>query len=174
MLDLALHDSPEYLTGDMTQPLKAALRALGGGEALRLIEERNEKAVRDRFGLDWAVSHDTHVWIKRIDNIALWIEQLAFTNLHIDERARLQAMIPEDVRLAIPKLRPVSEATRAKQLRFVIESAAMELLSVRPELAGRGLADLVGPEVSDRTPVPKVVPKFKSHSPSEEPEMSLF
>lgn len=164
-LDLIFHDLLESYTGDLTFPMKSAIRALGGGEALNQIEIGIDKAIRSRFGIDWEVSESTHIWIKQIDNYALWIEQLSFANLHIDERAAIMVKLPSVIYKAIPVLRPVSERTSYEHLKFLIEGAAADVIKMRPELRQTGLADLAGVAASVGMSLEK---KVKSYEENQE------
>lgn len=46
-----LHDAHEAFIGDISNPVKRALELLGGGAALRQLDETMEAAVRKRWGL---------------------------------------------------------------------------------------------------------------------------
>lgn len=48
-----LHDAHEAYLADISSPFKAALRALGGGEALAAIVSRADAAIHEAAGLQW-------------------------------------------------------------------------------------------------------------------------
>lgn len=75
LLGALLHDAPEAYIGDVSTPLKRALRGEGQLSEYDAIEERITRTIRDRFGLvwtDWALSI-----VKRADLIALATEHAA-------------------------------------------------------------------------------------------------
>lgn len=71
-----LHDSAEAYMGDITAPVKAALRELGAGNALRELEFRIEHAIGQRFQIDPGLFHCEIV--KRADLGLLAMEHEAF------------------------------------------------------------------------------------------------
>ncbi|MEN0652905.1 MULTISPECIES: HD family hydrolase [Hyphobacterium] len=64
-----LHDSSEYVIGDMISPFKAAL-----GIDYKLFEEKLEHAVHARFGLPAKTPVEVKRKIKRADHICAWFE----------------------------------------------------------------------------------------------------
>ena len=64
-----LHDSPEYVIGDMISPFKYAL-----GGIYRDIESRLEAAIHIRFGLPATLPTHVKRAIKRADGMAAWLE----------------------------------------------------------------------------------------------------
>ncbi|MEO0983381.1 MAG: HD family hydrolase [Pseudomonadota bacterium] len=64
-----LHDSPEYVIGDMISPFKAVL---GGG--YKSIEARLGRAVHLRFGLPAELPVKIEKLIKRADHVSAWFE----------------------------------------------------------------------------------------------------
>jgi uncharacterized protein len=56
-----LHDAHEAFLGDITSPVKMALRELGGGEAFERLESRLIVAVRRRFGLHGPMPREVKV-----------------------------------------------------------------------------------------------------------------
>lgn len=75
-LGALLHDSAEAYMGDFTAPVKAALRELGAGDALRELESRIERAIGRRFQIDPKLFHCEIV--KRADLAMLASEREAF------------------------------------------------------------------------------------------------
>lgn len=76
-LEALMHDAHEAYIGDITSPVKAALRGLDDGIVFSLgaLEDRMEAAVRERFGL--TVDHNAEVAIKAADMKALAAERAA-------------------------------------------------------------------------------------------------
>ncbi len=64
-----LHDSPEYVIGDMISPFKALL-----GESYKGVEARLQEAVHIRFGIRATTPAALKKIIKRADNICAWYE----------------------------------------------------------------------------------------------------
>lgn len=71
-----LHDSAEAYIGDITSPVKSALRELGAGDALRELESRVERAIGQRFQVDPGLFHSEIV--KYADLGLLSMEHEAF------------------------------------------------------------------------------------------------
>lgn len=68
-LTALLHDSPEYVIGDMISPFKALL-----GESYQGIESRLQEAIHIRFGLKPVTPARLKKLIKRADHICAWFE----------------------------------------------------------------------------------------------------
>jgi len=68
-LTALLHDSPEYVIGDMISPFKAIL-----GESYKGVEARLQEAVHLRFGLKAITPAGLKKVIKKADNICAWFE----------------------------------------------------------------------------------------------------
>jgi 5'-deoxynucleotidase YfbR-like HD superfamily hydrolase len=64
-----LHDAPEYVTGDMSKPVKEI-----AGVDYGSFEERLRQAVHIRFGLPAIITPQLRKFIKRADKIAAYIE----------------------------------------------------------------------------------------------------
>lgn len=69
-----LHDAHEAYIGDITSPTAAALRALGGGEALEELKRRLDRAMHQRFRLQAAAAAARYV-VHHADLIALATER---------------------------------------------------------------------------------------------------
>lgn len=65
-----LHDGHEALTGDITTPMKQALRAVGAGDAVDRIACAIDKAIHARAGLPWPVPQDIAAAIQQADQRA--------------------------------------------------------------------------------------------------------
>ncbi|MGE6696090.1 YfbR-like 5'-deoxynucleotidase [Hyphomonas sp. NPDC076900] len=68
-LTALLHDSPEYVIGDMISPFKALL-----GESYKDIEARLQEAIHIRFGLKPVTPVKLKKLIKKADHICAWFE----------------------------------------------------------------------------------------------------
>nr|WP_293612871.1 HD family hydrolase [Ponticaulis sp.] len=75
-----LHDSPEYVIGDMISPFKAVL-----GEGYRVFEDRLERAVHIRFGLPPVTDKKLKKLIKRADHISAWLEAVQLAGFSVSE-----------------------------------------------------------------------------------------
>jgi uncharacterized protein len=64
-----LHDSPEYVVGDMISPFKAVL-----GDDYKSVEVRLARAIHLRFGLPAELPASVRKLIKRADLICAWME----------------------------------------------------------------------------------------------------
>jgi hypothetical protein len=67
------HDDAEAYTGDISAPMKAALRALCGFDPIALIEQKLDDCIAVRFGLR-KLDADEAALVKRADNEALATE----------------------------------------------------------------------------------------------------
>ncbi len=98
-----LHDAPEYVTGDLISPFKAAV-----GVDYQNLEKRISQAVHIRFGLPIRLPKYVSTLIKRADRASAFLEarQLAgfdekeakrYFGRHDDvERIRLRAVPPDE------------------------------------------------------------------------------
>jgi uncharacterized protein len=68
-LAVLLHDSPEYVIGDMISPFKAVI-----GDAYKAVEARLLAAIHVRFGLPPLLSEELTTLIKRADRAAAYLE----------------------------------------------------------------------------------------------------
>jgi 5'-deoxynucleotidase YfbR-like HD superfamily hydrolase len=68
-----LHDAAEAYIGDLSSPLKAALRMLGAGSAVKIVEKKIEFAICERFDVDPVSLHSAEV--KNADRIAYVTEK---------------------------------------------------------------------------------------------------
>lgn len=79
-----LHDSPEYVIGDMITPFKYVL-----GGIYRDIETRLEEAVHIRFGLPAKLPEHVAKTIKRADRMAAWLEATTLAGFSDDEAMKI-------------------------------------------------------------------------------------
>lgn len=70
-LEGLMHDASEAYTGDITSPVKAALRELAGNDIVGALEEPIQEAISQRFGLVYPLPPDIH----RADMEALAFER---------------------------------------------------------------------------------------------------
>nr|WP_321359159.1 HD family hydrolase [uncultured Hyphomonas sp.] len=107
-----LHDSPEYVIGDMISPFKALL-----GEGYKDIEGRLQEAIHIRFGLPPVTPVRLKKRIKKADLICAWFEATQLAGFEETEANRLFVVPPEGVRLRLaPK--SVTDAQEAFLARF--------------------------------------------------------
>jgi len=107
-----LHDSPEYVIGDMISPFKALL---GGG--YKDVEGRLQEAIHIRFGLPPVTPVRLKKLIKKADLICAWFEATQLAGFEVAEANKLFVVPPEGVRLRLsPK--SVTEAQEAFLARF--------------------------------------------------------
>ena len=110
-----LHDSPEYVIGDMITPFKSAL-----GADYKQIESRLEAAIYMRFGLPAELPGYVKAIIKRADRMAAWLEATQLAGFEVDEAKKLFAQ-PRGIAATL-KLKPEApeEAARLFLRRFEI------------------------------------------------------
>jgi len=102
-----LHDSSEYVIGDMISPFKAAL-----GLNYREFEDRLEAAVHIRFGLPAKAPADIKRKIKRADKISAHLEAVQIAGFEEDEARQFFGPVPTGINIEI---RPVP-ANKAQAL----------------------------------------------------------
>lgn len=104
-LTALLHDSPEYVIGDMISPFKALL-----GEGYKGIEGRLQEAIHIRFGLAPVTPQRLKKQIKKADMICAWFEATQLAGFEVDEANRFFGKPPETVRLRLaPKSVPAAQ-----------------------------------------------------------------
>ena len=79
-----LHDSAEYVIGDMITPFKRAL-----GVDYKDIETALERAVHLRFGLPAVLPDKIIASIKKADKMAAWIEATQLAGFSVSDAAKL-------------------------------------------------------------------------------------
>ena len=79
-----LHDSPEYVIGDMISPFKAAL-----GLDYKAFEHRLMAAIHIRYGLPAEPPQWVEKLIKRCDRVSAFLEATQLAGFEHDEAARL-------------------------------------------------------------------------------------
>jgi len=91
-----LHDSAEYVIGDMISPFKNAL-----GLDYRAFENRLEEAIHIRFGLPAQIPAKLKKAIKICDIYCAWLEATQIAGFSIKEADKLFKTPPKEARLDI-------------------------------------------------------------------------
>ena len=121
-LTALLHDSPEYVIGDMISPFKALL-----GESYKTIEARLQEAIHIRFGLRPVTPQRLKRLIKKADLICAWAEAIQLAGFSEEEANRLFGKPPEGTKLKLsPKSVPDAQAAfmkRYAQINKVLETS---------------------------------------------------
>ncbi len=119
LLTALLHDSPEYVIGDMISPFKAIL-----GESYKGVEARLQEAVHLRFGLKAITPAGLKKTIKRADNICAWFEAVQLAGFSVEESNGFFGKPPEGITLKLAPL-PPTEAQEMFLNRFMDIQAAL-------------------------------------------------
>lgn len=114
-LTALLHDSPEYVIGDMISPFKALL-----GDSYKGVEARLQEAVHIRFGLAPVTPVRLKKLIKQADNISAWFEAVQLAGFSETEATGFFGKPPDSVRL---RLEP--QPAQAAQDRFLARFSAI-------------------------------------------------
>ncbi|WP_373696431.1 hydrolase [Hyphobacterium lacteum] len=96
-----LHDSSEYVIGDMISPFKAAL-----GVNYRAFEDRLEGAVHIRFGLPPKTPVEVKRKIKRADRICAHLEATQIAGFSEKESRQFFGPVPPEIDISIAPLPP--------------------------------------------------------------------
>ena len=111
-LTALLHDSPEYVIGDMISPFKTAL-----GIDYKAFEARLEEAVHMRFGLPAKTPAKLKKKIKQADLYCAWFEATQIAGFEISEAHKYFTAPPEELGVIIAPL-SVKDAEAAFLNRF--------------------------------------------------------
>ena len=103
-----LHDSPEYVIGDLITPFKYALN-----NSYREVEENLMKAIYIRFGLPAKIPKSIELKIKKIDKALAWYEAISVGGYK--EKEAIQILKKPDLKLQTPKIIPLSSNAVAKK-----------------------------------------------------------
>ncbi|KCZ89419.1 HD domain-containing protein [Hyphomonas johnsonii MHS-2] len=118
-----LHDSPEYVIGDMISPFKALL-----GESYKSIEARLQEAIHIRFELAPITPVRLKRLIKKADHISAWFEAVQLAGFSEAESNKLFGTPPDGIRLKLsPKSIPEAQdvfLARYSQLHTELEASA--------------------------------------------------
>ncbi len=98
-----LHDSPEYVVGDLISPFKAAI-----GIDYKALEERLQAAIHQRFGLSAQVPTTQKPLFKRADHLSAYYEATQLAGFEEAEAGRLFGKPPAAFKT--PRLTPLSTA----------------------------------------------------------------
>ncbi len=111
-LTALLHDSPEYVIGDMISPFKALL-----GESYKDVEARLQEAIHIRFGLKPVTPAKLKKTIKQADHICAWFEAVQLAGFSETEANGFFGHPPEGMKF---RLKPLSspDAQRVFLKRF--------------------------------------------------------
>ncbi len=114
-----LHDAPEYVIGDMINPVKSAV-----GPAYGELDLRLTAAVHLRFGLPAALPLPVKKAIKVADKISAWLEAVNIAGFAKDEADKLFGKPPAEVIRGLGiKLRPPAQV-RAEYIARVLQLLA--------------------------------------------------
>jgi 5'-deoxynucleotidase YfbR-like HD superfamily hydrolase len=113
LLATLLHDSSEYVVGDMISPFKDAL-----GIDYRSFEDKLMQAVHIRFGLPAVITPVLKKFIKRSDKISAWLEATQIAGFSAEESNRIFGPPPLPVAGWKVEPLPPNEAKRQFLERF--------------------------------------------------------
>jgi len=107
-----LHDSPEYVVGDLISPFKAAV-----GINYKALEERLQMAIHLRFGLPAKVPTTLKTLFKRADHLSAYYEATQLAGFDEGEARRLFGAPPQRLggAMKMPRLVPLSTAEAQAQ-----------------------------------------------------------
>jgi len=103
-----LHDSPEYVVGDLISPFKAAV-----GINYKTLEEKLQMAIHLRFGLPAQVPAPLKSFLKRADHLSAYYEATQLAGFEESQARRLFGAPPKV--LKTPRLAPLSTAEAQAQ-----------------------------------------------------------
>jgi 5'-deoxynucleotidase YfbR-like HD superfamily hydrolase len=103
-----LHDSPEYVIGDLITPFKYALN-----NRYREVEENLMKAIYIRFGLPAKIPKSIELKIKKIDKALAWYEAVSVGG-YTEEEA-MQILKKPDLKYTNQKIVPLSPNSIAER-----------------------------------------------------------
>jgi uncharacterized protein len=115
-LGALLHDSPEYVIGDMISPFKAVL----GGD-YKKVEHRLEGAIRLRFGLTPHMTDEVKARVKQADQAAAFHEATRLAGFDVDEALEFFGAPPPGMS---PDMTPL--ATADAQAQFMARFAELQ------------------------------------------------
>jgi 5'-deoxynucleotidase YfbR-like HD superfamily hydrolase len=103
-----LHDSPEYVVGDLISPFKAAV-----GINYKSLEERLQAAIHLRFGLPAQIPQALKTLFKKADHLSAYFEATQLAGFEELEARRLFGAPPKA--LKVSRLVPLSTADAQDQ-----------------------------------------------------------
>lgn len=114
-LTALLHDSPEYVIGDMISPFKALL-----GESYKSVEARLQEAIHIRFGLSPVTPQRLKSLIKKADLVCAWFEAVQLAGFEEKEANRFFGKPPTGIALKLkPCAIPDAQATFLKRYEHI-------------------------------------------------------
>ncbi len=119
-LTALLHDSPEYVIGDMISPFKALL-----GDSYKGVEARLQEAVHIRFGLAPVTPVRLKKLIKQADNLSAWFEAVQLAGFSEAEATGFFGRPPAGLQLSLDP-QPAQVAQAAFLDRFEAISACLD------------------------------------------------
>lgn len=103
-----LHDSPEYVVGDLISPFKAAV-----GINYKALEERLQAAIHLRFGLPAQIPATLKALFKKADHLSAYLEATQLAGFEEPEARNLFGAPPRTLKL--PRLIPLDTADAQSQ-----------------------------------------------------------
>jgi len=104
-----LHDAPEYVSGDMISPVKAAV-----GPGYSALDDRLAAAVHLRFGLPAVIPQAVKKKIKKADKVSAWLEATQIAGFSVAEADKFFGKPDTSLTKGLSiVLRPPVEARRA-------------------------------------------------------------
>ena len=103
-----LHDSPEYVIGDLITPFKYALN-----NSYREVEENLMEAIYIRFGLPAKIPKSIELKIKKIDKALAWYEAISVGGYREEEA--IQILKKPDLKYINQEIVPLSPNTIAEK-----------------------------------------------------------
>jgi hypothetical protein len=103
-----LHDSPDYVVGDLISPFKAAV-----GVNYKALEERLQAAIHLRFGLPAQIPATLKILFKKADHLSAYFEATQLAGFDEPEARRLFGAPPRA--LKVPRLIPLGTADAQDQ-----------------------------------------------------------
>jgi 5'-deoxynucleotidase YfbR-like HD superfamily hydrolase len=109
-----LHDSPEYVVGDLISPFKAAV-----GMNYKGLEEKLQMVIHLRFGLPAQVPAALKTLFKRADHLSAYYEATQLAGFEEKEARRLFGAPPQKLTKGLKEPRLVPLGTREAQAQFL-------------------------------------------------------
>lgn len=113
-----LHDSPEYVIGDMISPFKALL-----GDDYKAVESRLQEAIHIRFGLPAITKRSLKKLIKQADLVSAWFEATQLAGFDESEASKFFGAVPSGITFT---LKPVSANAAQRAFRDCFDSISAD------------------------------------------------
>lgn len=118
LLQVLLHDGPEYVIGDMISPFKTAM-----GGAYKDVEARLQEAIHLRYGLPAETPSRLKTRIKKADLVSAYLEATQLAGFEASEAKKFFGEPSQDVMFEITPL-PTEQA----QAQFLARFHALETM----------------------------------------------